>query len=531
VNSIPTGFQCFKIRLSFRSENVGMFTNTKYIAGIFSIIIVFAGVYAYIYDSKIDLNGDNANYYMLGQALHQGEGYVSMNSIYKTPNNHFPPGYPVILSILYFFSDSFASVKFLNALFLLGGLLLSLMLIREVSGDKIAWISIPFLLLNVHFLKYSTMMMTEMPFLFFSLLSFWFFLKGHKEQNRGSYLFYAVAFIFFIISFYIRTLGIAILAAYGLVLLFEWKAKWKILAAYIIGFIICYAPWFIRGKNLGGNSYLKQLLMINPYRPELGEAGISNFVLRFFTNLGRYISREIPEVLFPYKDFNYKEAVSAIEWIVGTMIIVIVVWGIIKLGRHRKLIIGYMTATFAVLLIWPDVWVGIRFVLPTLPFIILLFLNGLYSIFKTLQKKINIPIPTWISLVLILPFIGEISDLNAKSKSGYTSKWENYFKIAKAIKAEGNSNIVISCRKPTLFYLYSGTHTTGYKYTLDDQEFLADLELRRVDYVVLEQLGYSSTFRYLYPAIQKNPERFENVSHLPNPDTYLLRFIKSGRND
>ena len=66
----------------------------KTIAGIFVIIIVFIGVYAYIYDSKIDLNGDNANYYMLGQALHQGEGYVSINSINKTPNNHFPPGYP-----------------------------------------------------------------------------------------------------------------------------------------------------------------------------------------------------------------------------------------------------------------------------------------------------------------------------------------------------------------------------------------------------------------------------------------------------
>jgi hypothetical protein len=45
-----------------------------------------------------------------------------------------------------------------------------------------------------------------------------------------------------------------------------------------------------------------------------------------------------------------------------------------------------------------------------------------------------------------------------------------------------------------------------------------------VDYVVLEQLGYSSTARYLYPAIQKHPECFTPVMHLENPDTYLLQF-------
>ncbi len=503
----------------------------KTIAGFFAIIIVFMGVYAYIYDSKIDLNGDNANYYMLGQALHQGEGYVSINSINKTPNNHFPPGYPAILSMLFFISDSFFAVKILNALFLVGSLLLSFVLIRKISGEMLAWVSIPFLILNAHLLKYSTMMMTEVPFLFFSLLSFWFFLKGHEATGKKSYKEYAVAFIFFLVAFYIRTLGIAILAAYGMVLLFEWRARWKILTAYIFGFILCYLPWMIRGINLGGNSYVKQLIMINPYRPEIGEAGVSDFVLRFASNLGRYISREIPEVLFPFKSFNYKEPVGTFEWIIGVLIFVLIILGITRLKTYRNLIIGYVTATFAVLLIWPDVWVGIRFVLPTLPFLILLFLNGVQGLLEMLAKPLKRSIPIWLSLVLIFPFFEEIYILNLKSKAPYALKWENYFKLAKGLKKEGNTEIVVSCRKPTLFYLFSGTHTTRYKYTLDDKEFLTDLELRKVDLVVLEQLGYGSTYRYLYPAIDKNPTRFQNLVHLENPDTYLLRFKKNQSND
>jgi len=50
----------------------------------------------------------------------------------------------------------------------------------------------------------------------------------------------------------------------------------------------------------------------------------------------------------------------------------------------------------------------------------------------------------------------------------------------------------------------------------------------KVDFVVLEQLGYSSTGRYLYPAIMKHPDLFQPVMQLQNPDTYLLAFNKEG---
>ncbi len=40
----------------------------------------------------------------------------------------------------------------------------------------------------------------------------------------------------------------------------------------------------------------------------------------------------------------------------------------------------------------------------------------------------------------------------------------------------------------------------------------------------LEQLGYGSTARYLYPAIVAHQELFPVVGQIPNPDTYLLKF-------
>jgi hypothetical protein len=63
---------------------------------------------------------------------------------------------------------------------------------------------------------------------------------------------------------------------------------------------------------------------------------------------------------------------------------------------------------------------------------------------------------------------------------------------------------------------------TYYKYTADAEELIEGLHQQNVRYVVLEQLGYASTGRYLVPAIQKYPLKFEVVYHVKDPDTYLL---------
>ena len=106
-----------------------------------------------------------------------------------------------------------------------------------------------------------------------------------------------------------------------------------------------------------------------------------------------------------------------------------------------------------------------------------------------------------------------------------SSTVENYLTIAKTLKRQGDDYLVV-CRKPTLFSYYSDCRTTNYRYTLNDKELIQQLIDINADYVVLEQLGYSSTPKYLLPAIQKNQNLFKLEMHLKEPDTYLLRFNK-----
>ena len=102
--------------------------NRLYVGGLALIFIVS---FSYIFDSKLDLNGDNCNYFMLATSLVQGHGYANLMSADYTPSNLFPPGYPLLMSIVRLFTDSIFPQKILNGLFLLGSSLLLFFFIRR----------------------------------------------------------------------------------------------------------------------------------------------------------------------------------------------------------------------------------------------------------------------------------------------------------------------------------------------------------------------------------------------------------------
>ena len=115
------------------------------------------------------------------------------------------------------------------------------------------------------------------------------------------------------------------------------------------------------------------------------------------------------------------------------------------------------------------------------------------------------------------------------SKMPYPPAYKNYFAIAEEINDDTQyRGSVVCCRKPELFEYYApNVYTTNYLYSKNTEEVILDLVKKRVDYVVLEQLGYSSTGLYLYPAIMNHAELFFVILQYGNPDTYLLYFDRS----
>ena len=83
---------------------------------------------------------------------------------------------------------------------------------------------------------------------------------------------------------------------------------------------------------------------------------------------------------------------------------------------------------------------------------------------------------------------------------------------------------IISCRKPALFYAHAHTYALRYLDTNEPKQLIKALLSQKVDYLVRDNLGYSSTPRYLDPAIRAYSHLFTVVLRTPRPENYLLRF-------
>jgi len=488
------------------------------------VLLLFLAVYSYVYDAKLDLNGDNAAYFMLGKALAGGHGYVNLNSIEQTENNHFPPGYPAILSVLIkIFGESYNVPKLFNGLCFMGVLILLFYSGRELTASlPVVMITIFSLLLNSHLLRYSTIIMSELPFLLLSLLAIFFFSTSRKDSEFLKDSKFYLTILFIVGSFYVRSTGIALLLSIILYLLH--KRHWQQALAYCGAFILLVAPWLIRGQILGGNSYLHQLIMVNPYRPGMGELGIVDLINRLFDNLSRYISTEIPSAVFSFIRVDYQSMVTPWLWFTGLTFIIVAGYGLWHLQKFRWLIVYYVLSTFGILILWPEVWVGVRFLLPILPFLVLGFFIGL----ETLIIKLGATKTWyfWLPGILLFAYITPLRNLHYQAIKPYDNSWVNYFEMAQYLQENEHDKVVVACRKPVIFYLHANTFTTNYKYTTDQTLLIQDLRDKKVTYVVLEQLGYSSTLRYLFPVFRDQPDLFEIIKQNDKPNTYLVQLLE-----
>jgi hypothetical protein len=488
-------------------------------------IILLSGILAcwYTYEEKVELLGDNANYYILGKALAQGDGYTLISHPQKPQNNHYPPGYPaVMVPVLWLSGDSIQAVKILNCLMFLGSILILYNLSSKWLSPVLAFIISLFCILNSHLLFYSSIMMSEIPYLFFSLLTIWFFTKINSRFRWGDkYLYLSLAAL--VITYYIRALGVALFL--GMIIHLLVNRQWKQTVFYAAGLFILVFPWYIRSAGLGGSSYMNQLKMLNPYQPSLGLAQTSDFIARIGENLQRYVTKEIPSAFYPAIDAAYQQPADMGDWIFGFVLIILGLAGCWFIKPYRFLLLGYLLATFGILMLWPQVWYGVRFIIPIIP---VFYLAIAATLAHLLYDKLNQPRQEWkpyLLLVFVFPLLGPVNKLHDDAGSPYHPAWNSYFKAAEWINKNSPEGSVISAGKPSLFYLYAGRPTMRYLFSKDEEELLSNLAENGVDYVIVDQV-YGNTIRYLLPVVQSNRDKFELVHQIKNPDTFVLKLKK-----
>lgn len=482
--------------------------------------LAFGLVYAFIFDSKLDMGGDNAGYYILGRALLQGEGYTNIHIPGTPAASHFPPGYPALLAVAMLFGKSFTWLKVVNGI-LFGATLWWFRSIAEkaTGSTAFAWVAVLLVGLNSHLLRSSTIMMSEIPYTAASILALWTLLRWDPESKAfyRSYDFWLVV-VLASAAFYIRTAGIALGAGIGLYLLFE--RRWA--AAFTFGgaFFALYLPWVLRGRAVdAGSAYVDQLLSVNPYRPEEGQIDVSGLWDRIAENAGRYLGQELPNSMIPSLTVDYNPEAPVSHPFVGLLLLGFIAYGIVRLPKLRWLVAGYVLASFAIFLVWPSVWYGVRFIQPLVPVLVLSAVYGAWELLRRVLPSWN---PWWFAALGLL-LLAPVRTLNDEAKLDYPMPYQNYFRLGEFAKANVPADAQFATTKPALWYLFAERKATRIPTEADPALFMQRLQEEGLNYVVVDQLGYGSVGRYFVPAYQAYPERFELVAQLPNPDTYIFK--------
>lgn len=490
------------------------------------LAIVFIKAFSFIFDAKIDLNGDNIDYYIYAKAILKG-AYTNLVSPSNNYINSFPPGYPLILSMLMIFTKNIVALKIYNGIIFFGGVLL-LFHTLDKTNEKKTWLFFGVAIacfINPAILDFATMMMSEMSYLLFIALTA-FFLYKSKKDNPIKDIYFWLMLASAAYAYHIRTAGIAIMG--GIMLFFLFNKKWKSLGLSVIGYIIFLLPWMIRNKirGIGSSRYFSQMTLVNGFDPNAGTMDTKAMLHRFVENFSMLVNKAVPDALFS-ATVDYNSAATLGQWIIGLVLLAIIVFGLLKIKKLNYFFLGVLIATGATLLPWNG-GVGTRYITAIIPILYLGLFSAIYFLAERFAKKTFIvkAIPIVLALIVFVTVKPDLINLNKQAKADFHPAYKNYFAIAKAVNKNTPKDAYICCRKAQLFYYFANRPCGGYAYSKNDKEVILKMYNAKFDYVVLEQLGYGSTFKYLYPAIQKNPQVFKMVMHLKKPDTYLFQFNK-----
>jgi hypothetical protein len=165
-------------------------------------------------------------------------------------------------------------------------------------------------------------------------------------------------------AYFTRSAGLPLLVA-----VLGWLAlrrRFRTLGAVGAAFALPVVLWWLRGRSAGVGDYADEFWLVDPYQPGLGTVGIGGLAARAMENGVGYVTRHVPAAVVGSQ--------SAWLTVLGVGLVGAAVYGWVVEGRRKVGVAELFVPLYVgLILVWPEVWGGDRFVLPVLP---LLFLYG-----------------------------------------------------------------------------------------------------------------------------------------------------------
>ncbi len=462
-----------------------------------------------LFDPKLHTGGDNARYIILGESLSRFAGFSDLHLPGTPPHTQYPFGFPLLLvPWLWVFGANLVLLKMVPLLCGLGAFVFFGLLMRRLLNKHYLWPMLIFATTPI-LIEYNHWLFSEMPFIFFSLAGL-YFLSRSNEARRYFFL----GSLCTVYAYFIRTAGITLII--GVALALAAKKDWKHLVIFAVVFLVPFGLWQYRSSRIPQEwSYFQQLMARDPYHPDAGSVSAADMVMRIISNFSLYLFSVLGSSLLP------KLPGPFLEGLAGVAIFALVVHAFILRIRRLDFIDFYFLAALALLMVWPRVWSGDRFLLPVLPLVVIYVFVSSKALFEKLRLKHGL-----IGLVAVFVLINSLFIVPAMGRgfrSDYPIGWRQYFEVCRWARANVPAGAVIMARKPEFVYFLSGHQSMLYSFTRDEIQLASEID--KVDFILFDTM-FGQTTEFLLPVIEKTPERFPIVYQTTRPEFYLLRVLK-----
>ncbi len=358
------------------------------------LLVIFSGMILARWNQLYFYTPDSGRYVTMATSLVNGTGYREIDTPGEPLYSHRPPGMSVLLApaaLIAPYNVLLAKATvWLSSLALLAMLYLYIISLLKPETDQsttvktstywTALIITGLIAVNPYTLFFSTLVMSEIPFMACSLAILYVVALRPEHPGRGQLIIFTILIIFLP---FLRTIGILMILSAGIWAVFR-KARWPWLIG-VSGSILASGLWMVRNASIGKSGYTSIAL------GELQSQGIAGTLIRMiqritshYDHLSQQLLPNMPESQPRYSalildNISYLPGPGRLYLFLAAMLILISIYGMLNCRRQGGMIaLGYLVLSLAALSLWP--WMQPRFTFPLIP-IILAYLPAGYIAF------------------------------------------------------------------------------------------------------------------------------------------------------
>ena len=524
-----------------------------------SVILMLVGFAAILLLHYVAFNhafedvDDNASYMIAAKSLVDKGAPYYLYLPEMTPDTEGALGLPIMLIPFYLiWGMNYVPMEALIYFLMVGVVIISFFLFKKMAGTNFAVLITILVATHPYLVSFSSIIMTEIPYIFWSLLAIYLCLK-FEEKQKINYLLLAATVIAILMTYLTRAIGAGFFAA--AILYFFLKSnffknikekslpfykdvafkKFLLISALLVIVFVAYQLWI---RSVGGASQAEALAKMSLYDQFTKNLGLVWDVFSQNIFCGKLARVSVnPDYLQPV---NFLWALILLVAMAG------LVYSIIK-KELAGLYFVFMMALLLVGNVATQALVVSRYLIVFTPFMIYFLYQGIKVLIGLPDKKKQIAQLAGILVFCFLlgnSFTGDTYNVQRSTQATlYTPSYKAFLDCATWAKDNLPKEAIVASRKERIFYIFSDG-IRGYKHVSSNeigrmqeegvtmeqfqQKKLDKMAATNTDYVIIDTFNAASV-QMIYPIIEKNPDKFKLLKIIGEEKTgacYVFQVIK-----